>query len=795
MKMDLFTAFSSKENLKQAFLYLKDETDNSTLPLDPILRPASSAIAQLGDDYFEALQELIRTDKYYPDKADYIYADKDNMGLRPICIFSVVDRIVFQALLNPSILGEAIDKKLYSSCYGHRVLGDACFLEPYQDRWRTFCKKQIEAFDNNLIWSVEFDLQTYYEAIHIDTLLKTLSEHFQIKDERLMNILRRQLKIWTDRPTECGIPQNANASHVLANAYLHPLDTFVNDLKVGGTFEYFRYVDDVVIMSTNADEISRITTQIALFLRPFNLTLNEKTKLKKLKNTKSIEERIFYNPYGLINETSREKVAKIRKRLPTIIRKIKEDGELRKADLSGLRYYLKAGAEASDGELLSDFISLIPRKPSLTNLICRHVGLHISDEDDEYYDTNREYIHAIYNKIWKTYHDNSLSEWSKFWLLKTMSAPNFARGHAGFQQELSRIIIDPNAKFLRPIAFFFRAYERDMNRRDRILRGESIDAVGVGFSADDLRRQIRKSQSAAEKAIYYYFVIYLRNIEDESVLRNLAEEALRAESPEVQTMGLFLLKKFYRKSAPEILNERFPNGIPKGDLVLEVEERDTLNINLENRELGELCKIFYKLPTPPQAPPEIKQDALLTEDGKIAPNKLAQFFGVSPLKVEMVGKAQEDIATIAAHFERESETISLGKNYPRSIHLITERQTADRKIFLVIDKHFDTPIRFEAKNRHGGDTYMKKLHNISYVGNAPGKRVAYDVTSADSINNKLFLKPQVAECMKTHGLDRPTLVIKSGDMMVLKNEVPVKTGLVHVDVPPELRSLYIDKTS
>ena len=109
--MDLFEQFSSKENLKKAFLYLKDEADESTLCLDPLWRPSISAVVQLGDNFFETLQEYIRQNKYKPDKADFIYAQKDNLDVRPICVFSSVDRIVFQALLNPWILGNKIDKK------------------------------------------------------------------------------------------------------------------------------------------------------------------------------------------------------------------------------------------------------------------------------------------------------------------------------------------------------------------------------------------------------------------------------------------------------------------------------------------------------------------------------------------------------------------------------------------------------------------------------------------------------------------------------------------------------------
>ncbi len=75
--------------MKKAFNYLQDEFNESSLPLDPIWRPAISAVEELGDSFFETLQEYLRESKYQPDKASYIYADKDNMGVHPICVFSV----------------------------------------------------------------------------------------------------------------------------------------------------------------------------------------------------------------------------------------------------------------------------------------------------------------------------------------------------------------------------------------------------------------------------------------------------------------------------------------------------------------------------------------------------------------------------------------------------------------------------------------------------------------------------------------------------------------------------------
>jgi len=608
--MDLFQSFSSKENLKKAFSYLKDEADESTLPLDPIWRPAISAVAQLGDEFFETLQEYLRQNKYQPDKADFIYADKDNMGLRPICVFSVVDRIVFQALLNPCIFGDKIDKKLCRSCFGNRVFGKEKYLKPYKNQWANFCDKQIEAFNKKFAWRVEFDIQTYYENIHIDTLLKILKENLLIQDERLLKILEQQLKTWAEKPTMCGVPQGANASHILANAYLYPLDTFLDDLKSNGDFEYFRYADDIVLMAKSADKINQIVAQTGLFLRQYNLTFNEKTKLERIKNTANIEELKFYNPYGQLNETSQQKVAKISKKLPTILRKIKGGGDIKKAEISGLRYYLKAGANIGNPQMLDDLISLIPKRPSLTYLICRYLGYYFSDVDKDFYKANEKLIRSKYEKVWKTYSDNSLTEWTKFWLLKVLSAPPFAKDHEDFQSELRKIVADPNAKFLRPLAFFYKAYVK-----------EQIDPFeDLGFTSDDIKRHIRNAKTETEKAIYYYFAVYLSGVEENGIIRGLLYETLQAKSPEIQTMGLFLVKNLYHlfETSPAVVNDR--NVVTKW------------NIKLEQEITGELSRIYFKLPTPePQkakSKPPTEGD-FLTFEGKIAKDQFTQFLGIS----------------------------------------------------------------------------------------------------------------------------------------------------------------------
>lgn len=142
------------------------------------------------------------------------------------------------------------------------------------------------------------------------------------------------------------------------------------------------------------------------------------------------------------------------------------------------------------------------------------------------------------------------------------------------------------------------------------------------------------------------------------------------------------------------------------------------------------------------------------------------------------------------------------ENSLKSIHLLANVLIGDRldnvtTIFLVLDEHFEMPIRCPVKNKNGEPTYIKKLYDIAYfVPHAPGKRVEYDKRIADNINNTLFKRKIVAKYMKTNKLKKPTLVKKSetGNYLVLTNEVQVITGLVKNVVPIQFQYLYIDKT-
>ena len=62
--MTIFDRFSSRENLKKAYKYIQNELAHQSLSVNPINHPAITAINNLGEEFFVALENYIRDDKY-----------------------------------------------------------------------------------------------------------------------------------------------------------------------------------------------------------------------------------------------------------------------------------------------------------------------------------------------------------------------------------------------------------------------------------------------------------------------------------------------------------------------------------------------------------------------------------------------------------------------------------------------------------------------------------------------------------------------------------------------------------
>lgn len=106
-------------------------------------------------------------------------------------------------------------------------------------------------------YCLKLDVQKFYGSVNQDILIAQLER--KIKDQRMMNTLKR-----TIRTFESGLPIGFHSSQFLGNFYLCPLDHYVKS-ELGVKY-YFRYCDDIVILSADKEELWRIFRCIKEFV-------------------------------------------------------------------------------------------------------------------------------------------------------------------------------------------------------------------------------------------------------------------------------------------------------------------------------------------------------------------------------------------------------------------------------------------------------------------------------------------------------------------------------------------------
>ena len=146
-------------------------------------------------------------------------------------------------------------------------------------------------------YTLKLDISKYFYRIDHEILLKILGR--KISDPRMMWLFRvilhsDQTKFGLPEgmsadevPAECrledtGVPIGNLTSQMFANVYLDMLDQYAkHQLHIHW---YIRYMDDIIIVGRDKQELARIRDQIALFLRQeLNLALNHKTSIQPLK--------------------------------------------------------------------------------------------------------------------------------------------------------------------------------------------------------------------------------------------------------------------------------------------------------------------------------------------------------------------------------------------------------------------------------------------------------------------------------------------------------------------------------
>lgn len=240
------------------------------------------------------VQSIIRKPKLYKsDPLSRIYLEKPSGGKRPISIPSYKDRVIQQ--IYKFVVEPMVEEHSDNNSYGLRK-----FRSPQWAIAQLSCNWNRGSRTTKPIYAVKIDIKKCYDQISHEWITKNIP----IVPK---NIIKEWLKcgyiewhsnnkdIW---PTEEEVSQEGLISPVICNMTLNGFEKYLensmydkykydpkkrnrNDIR--GAFRYFRFADDILILTFTEESAKFVLKEFKTYLIPRGLEINEdKTKIIKL---------------------------------------------------------------------------------------------------------------------------------------------------------------------------------------------------------------------------------------------------------------------------------------------------------------------------------------------------------------------------------------------------------------------------------------------------------------------------------------------------------------------------------
>jgi excisionase family DNA binding protein len=180
-----------------------------------------------------------------------VEVDKTPLSTRSVLFPTLEDRIAYQAAVGA--IAQQIEDQTPDAVFSARLSeDDRYFLKHGPKQWVAWRRAVLNDLDEDGEWVIKTDLTSYFDLIPHKTLnaeVQSLNPGPAVADA-----LSELMRTWAMIPG-IGIAQGPNASRLLANLYLLPVDREMLRTE----FRYFRYLDDVrIVCSTKGEAIRAI---------------------------------------------------------------------------------------------------------------------------------------------------------------------------------------------------------------------------------------------------------------------------------------------------------------------------------------------------------------------------------------------------------------------------------------------------------------------------------------------------------------------------------------------------------
>jgi len=203
--------------------------------------------------HWPKIRERLCQGEYEPVPVRRVQIPKSNVGMRPLGIPTVLDRLIQQAL--HQVLSPLFDPGFSEHSYGFRPGRSA---HQAVLRARDFQREGKR-------WVVDLDLAQFFDEVNHDILMARIGR--KVKDQRVKALIRRYLRSGVQlggvvSVQQKGTPQGGPLSPLLSNIVLDDLD---KELERRG-HKFCRYADDCNIYVASCRSGERVMESIARFV-------------------------------------------------------------------------------------------------------------------------------------------------------------------------------------------------------------------------------------------------------------------------------------------------------------------------------------------------------------------------------------------------------------------------------------------------------------------------------------------------------------------------------------------------